>query len=303
MGTNNCLRAEGNPRISMYTLIVGAILNIALDYIFIFPLDMGIFGAALATGISKVVSATWIILHFRVGRHRALTLHLKNLHLRWHLIKPMVTIGLSPFVIQLVASTVVVALNRQLLRYSGEVAIGAMGAMFSIMTLLNMPVWGLIQGSQPIIGFNYGAKNYGRVRQALWACLLYSGVIGVAGLIICQIAPRFLIGIFGKDDPQFLEIGATGMRLFLCMLPLSNLNMTGIQFFQATGRPKYSIILNIIKNIFCLMPALFFLPRFMGLNGVWLAYPCCDLGAFLFVGTALFRENRRLKECENLKNL
>ena len=125
----------------MYTLIAGAVLNIILDYIFIFPLQMGIFGAALATGISKVVSATWIMLHFRVGIHRALTLHIRNLRLRWHLIRPMVAIGLSPFIIQLVASTVVIALNRQLLSYSGEVAVGAMGAMFSIMTLLNMPVW------------------------------------------------------------------------------------------------------------------------------------------------------------------
>jgi len=299
MGTNNCLRAEGNPRISMYTLIAGALLNIILDYIFIFPLKMGIFGAALATGISKMFSATWIIMHFRMGEHRALTLHIRNLKPRWNLIRPMVGIGLSPFMIQLIASLTVVVLNRQLLHYSGEVAIGAMGAMFSIMTLLNMPVWGLIQGSQPVIGFNYGAGNNKRVYQALRASLIYAGGIGVAGLLICQMFPAFLIGLFGKSDAQFIAIGTHGMRLFLCVLPLINLNMVGIQFFQATGRPLDSILLNITKNILCLMPALYLLPKVMGLDGVWLAYPCCDLGASIFVGAALFRERRRLLSRES----
>jgi len=295
MGTNNILRAEGNPRISMYTLIVGAILNIVLDYIFIFPMNMGIFGAALATGISKVVSAIWIMLHFRIGKYRSLTLHIRNLRLKWNLVQPLVTIGLSPFIIQLVASTVVVALNRQLIRYSGEVAVGAMGAMFSIMMMLNMPVWGMIQGAQPIIGFNYGARNFQRVHKALCACLIYAGLIGVVGLIICQSVPSFLIGLFGKNNPEFSEIGVHGIRLFLCMLPLTNLNMVGIQFFQATGRPKHSILLNLFKNVCCLLPALFVMPYFFGLNGVWLACPLCDLLAFIVVAIALIYEHHRLK--------
>ncbi|MFO7936584.1 MAG: MATE family efflux transporter [Kiritimatiellia bacterium] len=298
MGTNSSLRAEGNPRISMCILIVGALLNIILDYIFIFPLNMGIFGAALATGLSKMMSAAWIITHFRIGKHRALTLHIKNLKPRLHLIQPMLAIGLSPFLIQLIASLSVALLNKQLLHYSGEVAIGAMGAVFSIMTLLNMPVWGLVQGSQPVIGFNYGAGNYKRVYHALRACLLYAGGIGLAGLLICQSFPVFLIGLFGRSDPQFIEIGSHGMRLFLCVLPIMNLNMIGIQFFQATGRPRYSIALNILKNICCLIPALFLLPKLIGLDGVWLAYPCCDLGAFIFVGAALLRERRKLTELQ-----
>ncbi len=295
MGTNNILRAEGNPRISMYILIIGALLNIVLDYIFIFPLRMGIFGAALATGISKTVSATWVMLHFRIGKHRSLTLHFKNLRLRWNLIRPTIAIGLSPFIIQLVASTVVVALNRQLLHYSGEVAIGAMGAVYSIMTLLNMPIWGLVQGSQPIIGFNYGAKNFARVHQTLCACLLYAGGIGVVGVIICQAAPRFLIGLFGKESPEFIEIGSHGMRLLLSMLPLANLNTVGIQYFQSTGRPKHSISLNIMKNLFILIPSLYLLPRLLGLNGVWLSYPCCDLGAAFVIIAVLLRESRQLR--------
>ncbi len=295
MGTNGILRSEGNPRISMYILIVGAILNIALDYLFIFPLNMGILGAALATGISKMVSATWILLHFRVGKHRSLTLHLKNMRLRWNLTYPLFTIGLSPFISQLIASTIVLVLNKQMLHYSGEVAIGAMGAIFSIMTLLNMPVWGLIQGSQPVIGFNYGANNFKRVRQALWACLLYAGGIGLAGLIICQSAPRFLISLFGKGNPEFLEIGAHGMRLFLCMMPLANINMVAIQYFQSTGRPKSSISLNMSRSICILMPALYFLPRIMGVDGVWLAYPFCDLAGFLIIGIALIHEMRQLR--------
>jgi len=295
MGTNNSLRAEGNPRISMYILIAGAILNITLDYLFIFPLQMGIYGAALATGISKTVSAFWIILHFRIGRHRSLTLHIKNLRLKWHLIRPLVTIGLSPFIMQLVASLIVVLLNKQLLHYSGELAVGAMGAMFSIMMMLNMPVWGLIQGVQPIIGFNYGAGNFRRVHQALNASLIYAGVIGVAGLIICQSAPRFLISLFGKNNPEFIDLGSHGLRLFLCVLPLTNLNMVGVQFFQATGRPKHSILLNLFKNGCCLIPALLLLPLFWGLNGVWLACPICDIIAFIVIVTTLMHESRRLK--------
>ncbi|MFA7174326.1 MAG: MATE family efflux transporter [Kiritimatiellia bacterium] len=300
MGTNNCLRAEGNPRISMYTLIVGAILNIALDYLFIFPMQMGIFGAALATGISKVVSATWIMLHFRVGKYRALTLHIRNLRLKWTLVRPLMTIGLSPFIMQLVGSLIVLLLNKQLLRYSGEVAVGAMGAIFSISMMLNMPVWGLIQGAQPIIGFNYGARNFRRVRQALKASLLYAGVIGIAGLIICQSAPYFLSGLFGKGNSEFIELGGRGMRLFLCMLPLTNLDMVGIQFFQATGRPRSSILLNLFKNGLCLIPTLLLLPRVLGLDGVWLASPLCDLAAFLLIGPVLIREVRRLKRFQSV---
>jgi len=295
MGTNSSLRAEGNPRISMYTLIVGALLNIVLDYIFIFPLQMGILGAALATGISKMVSATWILLHFRAGRHRALTLHLRNLRLKWSLIKPMALIGLSPFTIQLIASLVVIVLNRQLLRYSGEIAVGTMGAIFSIMMLLNIPVWGLIHGSQPVIGFNYGAMNNDRVHKAMLACLMFAGMIGALGLLISQLIPQTLIGMFGKTDADFLRIGAQGMRLYLCMLPLNNFNMIGIQFFQATGRPAYSISLNLIKNIGVLLPALYLLPHLLGLNGVWLASPLCEVIAAIFVGTFLLRESRRLR--------
>jgi putative MATE family efflux protein len=295
MGTNNSLRAEGNPRISMYTLIAGALLNILLDYLFIFPLQMGITGAALATGLSKTFSAVWIICHFRAGRHRALTLHLRNLKLKWMLIRPMLLIGLSPFTIQVMASLVVATINRQLLHHSGELAVGAMGAIFSIMTLLNMPVWGLVQGSQPVIGFNYGAINMIRVSQALHASLLFATSIGLIGVVICQTIPELLISMFGGSDEEFVAIGSHGLRLFLCMLPLHNFNMIGIQFFQATGRPAYSITLNLIKNLGCLMPALFILPAIAGLNGVWLASPCSELAASLIIGSFLVRESLRLR--------
>ena len=290
MGANGSLRAEGNPRISMYILLIGAVINIVLDYIFIFPLDMGVAGAALATVISKVVSSIWVLLHFRRGRSRALTLYFRNLRLRWNLIRPIMTIGFSPFSIQIFASIVLVALNHQLLHYSGEVAVGVMGAIFSIMLLLNIPVWGMIQGSQPILGYNYGAKNYKRVNQVLYVSLLCSVGIGLVGVFICLVAPAFLIRLFCDNDPSFVEIGSHGIRLFLCRIPINNFNMTGIQFFQAIGCPKQSVFLSFIKNIVCLLPTLFLLPLLLGLDGVWLAYPCCDLIALIFISTALYRQ-------------
>ena len=293
-GLNNTIRSEGNPRIAMYTMLIGGILNTILDPIFIFVFHMGVTGAAIATVISQAVNTIWVLSYFFSGKS-ILKIRYKNLKLKAAVVKSIFAIGFSPFSMQIAASVVAIISNRSLAKYGGDLAIGSMGVITSIAMLVLMPIFGINQGAQPIIGYNYGAKKYDRVKHALKLAILAATAITTTGFILIQLFPTQLIGIFNKD-PELIEIGVHGMRIYLLMLPIVGFQIVSSSYFQAIGKAKVSIFLSLSRQVLILMPLLFTLPRFFELNGVWMSGPSSDAIASILTAIFLYIEMKHLNE-------
>lgn len=293
-GMNNFIRGEGNPKIAMATMLIGAILNTILDPIFIFSFNMGIKGAAYATILSQAVSAIWVLSYF-LGSNSLLKIRKENLKIQSNIIKEIVTIGLAPFSMQIAASMVTVLLNNNLKNYGGDVAISAMGTINSITMLILMPIFGINQGSQPIIGYNYGAKNYDRVKKTLKLAIFFATCIVTTGFIITQTIPAKLISLFvKKSEVEMIQVAAKGIRIYLSMLPVIGFQIVSSNYFQATGKPKQSMLLSLSRQVLILIPALLIMPKLFGLKGVWLASPVSDLIASIITAIFLIKDIKHL---------
>ena len=293
-GLNNTIRSEGNPRVAMFTMLIGGILNTILDPIFIFVFHMGTRGAAIATVISQAANTIWVLSYFFSG-NSVLKIRSKNLKLDRKVVKSIFAIGMSPFSMQLAASIVTIISNRSLVKYGGDLALGAMGVVMSIAMMVLMPIFGINQGSQPIIGYNYGAQKYDRVKHALKSAILAATAITTTGFIIIQLFPRQLISVFNKD-PELIAIGVHGIRVYLFMLPIVGFQIVSSNYFQAIGKAKISIFLGLSRQVIILIPLLFILPRFFGLNGVWISGPSSDAIASIITAIFLFIEIRHLNK-------
>jgi putative MATE family efflux protein len=289
---NNFIRAEGNPKIAMYTMILGAVLNTILNPIFIFGMHLGVAGSALATVISQFVTAVWVMYYF-LGNRALLKLRLRNFRLEWMLVKDMLAIGLSPFSMQLVGSFVTVFLNKSLAIYGGDLSIAAMGIIISIVMLIFMPVFGIGQGSQPILGYNYGARNYDRVKQTLKLSVMGATGVMSLGFLMVELFPIALMSLF-STDPELIQIGASGMRIYLLMLPIIGFQVTVVGYFQATGKPRKSLFLSLSRQLIFLVPMIWILPKFLGLRGVWLAAPVSDLASATLTALWLYNDLKQL---------
>ncbi|MCY6484141.1 MATE family efflux transporter [Clostridium aestuarii] len=298
-GLNNSIRSEGNANIAMSTMIIGAVLNIILDPIFIFVFGMGIKGAAIATVISQTVNTIWVIVHFRSNRS-ILKLKKENLKLNIQIVKGIIAIGMAPFAVQVAGGAVNVLLNKQLIIYSGDSAIGAMGVINSISMLIIMSIISITQAAQPIIGYNYGAKLYFRVKKTLKLAVTGAVALGVVSNIIIQLFPEHIIGVF-NSEPKLMQIGSVGLRIFLCMLPIIGYQIIGSNYFQAIGKAKISIILSMLRQVVILIPLLIILPKYLGLIGVWVASPVSDVISF-FITMILFRKEVKKLDIGNLDN-
>lgn len=290
---NHSIRASGSPKMAMYTMLIGAILNTILNPIFIFLLHLGIRGSSLATVISQAVSAAWV-LHFFFSGKSLLKIKRKNLRLQKNIILGIFSIGMSPFAMQFAASIITIILNSSLLRYGGDIAIAAMGVINSLTMLILMPIFGINQGVQPIIGFNYGAKQFNRVKEALKLAIMGATIISTVGFVIVQIFPRPMISLFGKGDLDLINIGSHGMRIFLSMLPIIGFQIVSSNYFQAVGKPKHSMFLSLSRQVIVLIPLLLILPPIFKLNGVWLAGPSADFVSSLITAVFIFMEMRHL---------
>ena len=293
-GLNNTIRSEGNPRAAMFTMLIGGILNTILDPIFIFIFHMGTRGAAIATIISQAVSMIWVLYYF-FGGNSVLKIRYKNLKLDTKVVKSIFAIGMSPFSMQLAASIVSIISNRSLVKYGGDLALGAMGVIMSVVMMVLMPTFGINQGCQPIIGYNYGAKNYKRVKHALKLAILAATAITTTGFMLIQVFPRQIISLFNKD-PELIAIGSHGIRIYLLMLPIIGFQIVSSNYFQAIGKAKISIFLGLSRQVILLIPLLFILPRFFGLNGVWMSGPCSDAIASIITAIFIFVEIRHLNK-------
>ena len=295
-GMNTFIRAEGNPKIAMNTMLIGTITNIILDYIFIFIFNWGIKGAAAATIVSYAVNTTWVLYHFLSGNSQ-LKLKIENLKLKKVLVKSIFIIGFPTFVLQVTSSIQQLILNRSLASYGGDTALAVIGIIMSIVTFLVMPAMGISQGAQPIIGYNHGAKNYGRVKDTLKLSILSATVIVTFGFLISKIWPTQLISLF-NEDPKLIELGVHGMDIFFKFLPLVGVQMISASYFQAVGKPNQATLLSLSRQVIIFIPLLIILPRYFGLEGVWWSAPLSDIGAFLLTGIWLWVEIKTLSKNE-----
>lgn len=294
-GLNNIIRSEGNPKMAMMTMLIGAVLNTIFNPIFIFGLHLGIKGSALATIVSQAVCSIWVLSYF-MGRKSTLKLRAKNLSPNSNIIKQIFAIGMSPFLMQLGASAINIIFNKSLQNYGGDTAIAAFGIINSVTMLILMPIFGINQGCQPIIGYNYGAKNFDRVKKALKLAILAATTISTAGFIFIELFPRAIISVFTSNDVNLLNIGSSGIRIFLIMMPVIGFQIVSSNYFQAIGKAKISIFLSLSRQIIILLPLLLILPGFLKLMGVWVAGPSADLLSSVITGIFLFRELRHLGE-------
>ncbi|MGH4122089.1 MAG: MATE family efflux transporter [Clostridium sp.] len=295
-GINNIIRAEGNPKMAMLTMVFGAIINIILDPILIFGFNMGIEGAAIATIISQAFNTLWVLKYF-TSKNSGSVLKIKkvNLKLHRHIVKDIFAIGMAPFSMQIASSLVIILYNKGLYAYGGDPAIAAMGILNSISMLIFMPIFGISQGIQPIIGYNYGAKSYSRVLKVLKYAIMAGTCIATIGFVSVQLFARPLIGVFVGNNPELINMGARGLRIDLIFLPILGFQILGASYFQAINEAKTSMILSILRQVIVLIPLILILPLFFELDGLWLSQPCADLIATALTAFFLYRSITNLK--------
>ena len=291
-GINNIIRAEGNPIISMGTMLFSSALNTILNPIFIFVLHWGIRGSALATVTTQIIVTGYILYHFTRGRG-ILKIRRENLKIQWSIMIKIFAIGLSPFLLQVAASVTFFLFNNSLMVYGGTMAVAAMGVMSRTTMMILMPIFGINQGVQPIIGFNYGAHKYDRVKKALMLAATAATSICVFGFLIVQIFSHTIISIF-NSNPELLKIGTNGIKIYLAMLPIIGLQIIITNYFQATGKASKAILLSLTRQVIFLIPLILVLPIFFKLNGIWLAGPLSDFFASLLAIILFMKELKLL---------
>ncbi len=291
MAMNNAARAEGNAKIAMGTMLIGACLNIALDPVFIFGLDMGVRGAALATVISQGASALFLFIYFNSGKSE-IRMGLRYLRLKWTVVREIFAIGVSAFARAAAGSIMVALVNNMLARYGGDTAIAAFGIIFRVIHFVYMPVIGVTQGLQPILGFNYGAKKYDRVRKSFRMAVISSTAYAVFCFIILMAVPEVILGAFSRDA-ELLAVAEQPLRYVVLLLPLIAFQVVGSGLFQALGKALEALVLSLARQVLILIPMVIFLPLVFGLNGVWISFPISDALSFtitLFLVIAQIRK-------------
>ena len=295
-GMNNFIRGEGNPKTAMFTMLIGAFLNIVLDYIFIIIFKMGVQGAALATIISQLVSALWVLYYF-YSKKSVLSIQKKYLKIKMKIFKDIVSNGLAPFSMQLAASMVAALYNTNLQALGGDLATSSMGVINSLSMVILMPAYGINQGSQPIMGYNYGATKHDRVKKTLMYATLGATLITTLGFLIVQIFPTQIITLFvGQDgSKELLNIAVPGIRILLSMLPFVGIQIVSTSYFQAIGRPKEATLLSMSRQVLILIPALLILPNIFGLTGIWMSGALADLLSSVISIVLIINSVKKLK--------
>ena len=280
-GLNHSIRSDGNPKVAMLSMLIGAITNIVLDPIFIFVLGMGVRGAAIATVISQVLTTVWILYYFTKGKS-IIKLKKENLILDKATVISIFSIGMSPFSMQIATSIIQVISNNALKQYGGDLAIGAMAIISSISMIFAMPIFGINQGSQPIIGYNYGSGKYDRVKETVKYGVIAATMIVILGWCVVQFFPHALIRMF-NSDPELVSIATSGMKIFLFMIPVTGMQIISSNYFQLIGKAKISMFLSLLRQVILLIPCLLILPNIplfngkpLGLTGIWLSGAISD---------------------------
>jgi len=298
-GLTHFIRSDGHPKTSMLVQIAGAVLNIILDPIFIFVLDLGVAGAAWVTVISQFVSFLLVMGYFN-SKWTRLRFRVKNMQLDLKLAGAIVAIGFAPFIMQFAMSLVGMLQNATIIKYGGDEALTAMTIFFTVMSIVIMPLMGIGQGAQPIIGYNYGAKQYDRVKKCFKLALLALTGFLTIGFLVTQFAAGFCFSLFSKDTGSLRELGIVTMRICTSMFPFVAVQLLGGQFFQAIGKPVQAAVLGLSRQIIFLIPAILFFPvlfETFGIRpvfGVYWAFPFSDLCSSVISAVFVIREFRKL---------
>lgn len=276
-GLNNVVRAQGNPKTALATQILSAVVNIVLDYVFIFIFHWGIVGAALATAIGQGCSAIWVLAFFLSGRG-ALRLRLHCLRPRLSIMKRIAAIGVAPFCMQLGMCAVMVVLNWLVLSLGGNIAVAVYGIVNRVLMLAIMPVVGISQGAQPIIGYNFGAGKPQRVVQTIRLAAKAASAVCIGSFCLAELFAGDIIRLFG-GGADMVDLGSNGLRIFVAALPLIGIQIIGANYFQAIGKAGYAIVFSLLRQIIVFVPTAYLMSRWLGLTGIWIAGPVADLSS------------------------
>ncbi|PKL23372.1 MAG: MATE family efflux transporter [Spirochaetae bacterium HGW-Spirochaetae-3] len=292
MCASNLVRSEGNAKASMVGMMMGAGLNTLLDPIFIFGFKMGVEGAAIATVLSQASSCAYLFsIYFRKKSH--VPLKAADFRIKAAILREAALLGTPAFIQSAGFSILALIINNSLGHYGGDLAITTYGMNQKILTIVIMPILGIAQGFQPIAGYNYGAKHYGRVKQSLKTATLTALVVSLVGYAFMMLAPRLAIGMFTSDE-ALIGSSARVLRIMVLLIPFAALQITGSTYFQAIGKGTQSLLLGLSRQFILLIPIVLVLPLFIGVDGVWMAFPIADSVSTLLTATLLAREIRRL---------
>ena len=303
LGMNDMIRSSGNPRKSMAIMLTSVAVNLALNPLFIFVFHWGIKGSAAATVIAQFVSFLLALSHF-CSKKSFLRFKHEAFHFDWKIVGNILSIGLAPFLMNICASIVVAFVNTAMLKYGGaDLYVGAYGIVNRIVLLFIMVIMGLNQGMQPIVGYNYGAKNYARVRKAVYITIGCGVVIATLGFILGETIPHIIARAFvdsskGGNEKLIVDAAAQGLRLVLMVFPLVGFQIVVGGFFQYIGKAPLAILMSLTRQLIFLLPLLWFLPRQLGAQGVWISMPIADTASIILAFALFVWQMRKIKQLE-----
>jgi len=302
MSANNLIRAEGNARVAMFAMLLGTIANIGLDYLFIFPLQMGIRGAALATIISQFLSLIYVLFYLR-GEHTSIKVKLHHLKPNWLIQKEILKVGSSSFGRQVAGSAMAIVLNNSLAFYGGELALAVFGIVHRVIMFLFMPMFGIVQGMQPIAGYNYGAGRMDRVKEVVKISIIGTTIFATASTIFGELFPGTIIRLF-NDDPELIKNGTLALRIVIAMIPVVGVQIIGAALFQSVGKALPAMVLTLSRQILFLIPLVLILPRIgnLGLLGIWISFPIADLLSTVFTSLWMRKEMKQMERETSIRN-
>lgn len=293
LGLNAVLRSSGFPKQAMYATLASVVINCILNPIFIFGFEWGIKGSAWATVISQVISLTGQMIHFSSPKQ---LLHFKKgiYKLRKEVVKGILYIGMSPFLMNLCSCLIVILINRGLKEHGGDMAIGAYGIVNRIIFLFVMIIMGFNQGMQPIAGYNFGARLYPRVTEVTKLTMKWTIGVATTGFLLCQLFPTLIVNMFTTDD-ELVEAAVFGLHIVFAVFPIVGFQMVATNFFLSIGMSKKAIFLSLTRQMLFLIPCLIVLPRFFGTLGVWISMPVADTIATVVTAIVLVNQFKKFK--------
>lgn len=296
MAMNHVVRAEGKPKIAMAAMLISAVLNIILDPIFIFSLNMGIWGAALATVLSQAATSIYVLFYFLSGKS-LLRVSLRSLIPEWKIMRETVSVGLSAFSRQVAGSLLAVVLNNSLVFYGGDIAVAVYGVINRLLMVFIMPMFGVNQGFLPIVGYNYGARKMRRARESVKLASTVTTLIALFSAIIMFLFARQLISIF-TDETELIEPAIFALRIVILAIPTIGVQVIASGMFQALGKAVPALFLSLLRQIIILIPLILVVPRFLGIDGIWISFPLADLISFAISVVFYLRELKIFRSSE-----
>lgn len=286
-GLNSVLRASGHPNEAMIATIITVVANVFLDWLFIFPLGMGIRGAAIATVIAQTIPLIYLFKLF-LNKNELVHFDRKDFVFDIKIIKDILAIGLSPFLLNSALCVIIILINNGLKRYGGDLSVGAYGIVNRVAFFFTMVVMGITQGMQPIVSYNYGARQYSRVTEALKKAIVLAIITLCLGCLIGETIPRLVCSLFTTDE-DLLNYSVDGMRIVMATFPIIAFPIVIGNFFQSIGKAKKSIVLSLSRQVLFLIPLLIILPHFLGIKGVWWSIPISDVIATILSIIMIYR--------------